>query len=471
MEVQNVANGVAIRDWLKQQGYTDEDIGWQNGQVTLRGKPFFQPTELRGGRSYASPEVLQSALASLYGTQRPAQQPAKTGSNVIAFGRSQTVPTGTVPVREYLVAKGYDPTKIGWQQETGTVTLGGQYGIAPSTILEGRAYAPRSTIEAALKALGYRTPEEQETVAKKKKTEDLLATLNQALNQPFTYRPEEDPRYQAARQLAEREAESASRRAMEELNVRGILPSTITADRLAQIQQQAASNVAGMIPQLYQSALSERQQYLSNLANLANMFNTLYTQELTQAQKGTPYEEALAEEAKTQQETAKLAQEMEKAYLPYKYAPKSALLPYELGPTPYQQQSLAQQRELGLKEYLYGLTPYQQQSLAQQLQRQQQLSPTERTVDLRAQAANAVQAALDELWRKRPGGPSYAEVAETAQKALDQVKADLARAGIAKKDIDDTIELLKEYISAATGVPLEKLGFEAAGKRPDLEVK
>lgn len=223
------------------------------------------------------------------------------------------------------------------------------------------------------------------------------------------------------------------------------------AQKGKEVEAEWASKIAEYAYNALQSSAAEQKKAVQTLAD---------------------YFAGLAEsEAEAQREAAKLAWEKEKAYLPYMYAPKESLLPYELGPTPYQQQSLAQQRELGLKEYLYGPTPYQQQSLAQQLQKQQQLSPTERTVDLRAQAANAVQAALDELWRRRPGGPSYAEVAETAKKALDQIKADLARAGMAKKDIDDTIELLKEYISAATGVPLEALGFAAAVEWPKLEVK
>nr|PZN71914.1 MAG: hypothetical protein DIU57_20915 [Pseudomonadota bacterium] len=87
---------------------------------------------------------------------------------------------------------------------------------------------------------------------------------------PFQYDPSRDPRYQALTELARIRGEAASRRALEELNARGILNSTITAERLGQIQQAAEyENVLQFLPQMYQQALELRQQDIDNLMNLA----------------------------------------------------------------------------------------------------------------------------------------------------------------------------------------------------------
>jgi hypothetical protein len=51
------------RDWLKQQGYNDRDIGYGNGAVTLKGQSFISPTSVsQEGKSYAPLGALQSAL-------------------------------------------------------------------------------------------------------------------------------------------------------------------------------------------------------------------------------------------------------------------------------------------------------------------------------------------------------------------------------------------------------------------------
>jgi len=290
---------VAIREYLKNKGI--KNIGWQNGQVTVGGKSFYKPTSVKDGRSYATPEALDAALATLKGTQSQAPKPA---SNIIAFGAKKAAPAGTVPVREYLVNRGYDPSKIGWQ--SGTITLGDRYGINPSGVVGGRAYAPGSTIEAALRAMNYQSPAEQKAAARKEQIDSLVAALTQAVNQPFNYNPEEDPRYQAAQKLAEAQAQRASQRAMEELNARGILNSTVTSDRLGQIQQQSAESVASMIPGLYQSALQERQSQLGNLGDLANVLMKLYQTEQGQAQQPSRYDQALATEVAQQAAQEKL---------------------------------------------------------------------------------------------------------------------------------------------------------------------
>ena len=46
------------------------------------------------------------------------------------------------------------------------------------------------------------------------------------IRQPFSYNPQQDPRYRALTQIAQQRAQAASRRALEEMNARGLLNST-----------------------------------------------------------------------------------------------------------------------------------------------------------------------------------------------------------------------------------------------------
>ena len=111
-------------------------------------------------------------------------------------------------------------------------------------------------------------------------TQNMLSKLQKKVNTPFSYDPENDPRYKTAQQLAASQAKTAGNQAMEALNDRGILNSTITSDRLGQIGKQYSDSVLQMVPQLYQNAYSEYQGDINNMSAmlnaLANQENTLY---------------------------------------------------------------------------------------------------------------------------------------------------------------------------------------------------
>jgi len=88
------------------------------------------------------------------------------------------------------------------------------------------------------------------------------------LSTPFQYNPETDPAYQAQRQLAQLRAQDASRNAMETLNDRGIINSSITGSQLGQIQQRAEQEAAAFIPEYRNQARQDYQDRLRNAANL-----------------------------------------------------------------------------------------------------------------------------------------------------------------------------------------------------------
>jgi hypothetical protein len=105
-----------------------------------------------------------------------------------------------------------------------------------------------------------------------KKQMELMNRFEGMMNQPTTYNPEADPRYQAYKKLYEKQAGVASQNAMETFNDRGILNSTVTSDRLGQIQQDAQQNALAAIPDFYAQDQQAQQDRLRNTADLIGMF-------------------------------------------------------------------------------------------------------------------------------------------------------------------------------------------------------
>lgn len=191
----------------------------------------------------------------------------------------QTLPqqTAAVPVRQRLVSMGYDTKNIGWNPQTGSVTYSGSDLLKPQYATDGTSYAQLSDITNALKqnnlAAGQANAPYQVSL------NDLLSRFNQQSSRPFQYNPQADPQYQALLQQAQRGAQQATRTAEEELNARGILNSTVTSDRLGQIQQQAQQSVTDLIPQLQQQAYSQRQNELNNLLQQLGLYQGLEAQQ------------------------------------------------------------------------------------------------------------------------------------------------------------------------------------------------
>lgn len=99
------------------------------------------------------------------------------------------------------------------------------------------------------------------------RTNELLGDIQERLSQPASLTS--SPYYKAAMKAAEQGGTLASRRAMEELNARGILSSTVTSDRVAQIQQQALTDI---LPSIMERAYGIQQDELRNMINLANLY-------------------------------------------------------------------------------------------------------------------------------------------------------------------------------------------------------
>lgn len=95
--------------------------------------------------------------------------------------------------------------------------------------------------------------------------DNLLQQYQNIAQSPITYNPLSDPSYRTTRDAAAR----ASRNAMEILNDRGILNSTITGSQIGQIQQEAEALAD---ERAYERAYNQRQNQLANFANLASLY-------------------------------------------------------------------------------------------------------------------------------------------------------------------------------------------------------
>lgn len=91
----------------------------------------------------------------------------------------------------------------------------------------------------------------------------------------FTYDPNKDASYKSLQELATKNAKIASGEAMETMNDRGIVNSTVTGDRLGQIEQTAQDAVTAQIPGLKNAAYG---QYMDKLSTLNNLWNSTVAQ-------------------------------------------------------------------------------------------------------------------------------------------------------------------------------------------------
>lgn len=89
-----------------------------------------------------------------------------------------------------------------------------------------------------------------------------------ALGKKFSYNPSSDPLYSQMSDLMDKNSSLASRTAMEELNSRGILNSTITSDRVGQITKDNASQLNTFANNLRDQSYN---QYQANLSSLKDM--------------------------------------------------------------------------------------------------------------------------------------------------------------------------------------------------------
>lgn len=122
----------------------------------------------------------------------------------------------------------------------------------------------------------------------------MLRQIQELTGQPV--RPEDYPGYQGMQEASQQQAAKASQQAMETLNQRGILNSTVTRDQVSEIEQQA---MIQLMPRLFELAYGMRQDQIGQLMNLLNTYSGLGQQEYEREVESQRwfYEQQVAQQA------------------------------------------------------------------------------------------------------------------------------------------------------------------------------
>lgn len=99
-------------------------------------------------------------------------------------------------------------------------------------------------------------------------TQQYFRQLQSMMSDKTAYNPDTDPAYQAYQNMFQRDAKSASNRAMADLNRRGISGGSIAQNQLAQIEQGAVNKAQDLIPGLAQNFQTNKQTQINNLSDV-----------------------------------------------------------------------------------------------------------------------------------------------------------------------------------------------------------
>lgn len=198
----------------------------------------------------------------------------------------------TVWIRKYLADRGYADKDIGYDNVNKQVTLQGKNFYSATPDASGHTNADTGELQKALASFNTTQNETQlktlsDSMIQKATAEPVKFTTAPTLVAPppvqsYTapaayggFDAENNPAYQAALRRATSNAKTASGNANADMNRRGILNSTITSDRNAQIQQGELGRVSDTIlPQLMQQDYS---QYRDKVGDAQYADNTNYS--------------------------------------------------------------------------------------------------------------------------------------------------------------------------------------------------
>lgn len=109
-----------VRSSMNSMGFNNNNIGYSNGNVTYNGQNFITPTNVSNGTAYAPQQDIYAAAAQSLTNQ------------------------GQSPIRQALVERGVDDSRIGWNN--GNVTIDGQSVYTPQYNVDGTTYASEADI-------------------------------------------------------------------------------------------------------------------------------------------------------------------------------------------------------------------------------------------------------------------------------------------------------------------------------------
>ena len=206
---------------------------------------------------------------------------------------------GMYGVRSELNARGVNDDRIGWNQNTGYVTVDGQNFLKPQTNVKGTTYTDPTQFNQAYNV--YDTSQKLNTA--QQGVEQQLATptanpydqqVNDALSQfynkmsnPTPWDVYSSPEYAAQQAQAQRSADQGIRSAQESMGAAGFGRSTNLAERAQGIQNDANEYLQlQAVPQLQAAHAQQQQQELANLGSYLGALTGQQAQFDTRTQQG-----------------------------------------------------------------------------------------------------------------------------------------------------------------------------------------
>ena len=255
---------------------------------------------------------------------------------------------------------------------------------------------------------------------------DILTQLKQKVSGPQDVTA--SPYYQSSLKAAQQGADTASRQAMETLNTRGILNSTIAGDRVAQIQQQ---NMTQTIPALIEKAYKMQEGEFGNLLNMLNAYSGLENQQYSRDRQAE-LDKITIEDKKLAQEQKKLSDAWNRVKnLGYVDNIASISLGIPVGTSSYEAQKDVQDRQSRLdiaREQISGAMERARLSESGAMQRHLTSTPRQQELSGKDTATNQAVAEVMTYNSK-----------EEALSELREAASDLASQGV---DIDKVVQAI-----------------------------
>lgn len=191
-----------------------------------------------------------------------------------------------VGVRQALVSKGIDGSKVGYNVDNGMVTVDGKDFLRPQKNYNGTTFTDQGSFNQAWQNYSGNQPApqpgqyvQQPTTAYQNpydsQVKDTISNLMGRINNQQPIDPYSSPEYAAAQAEANRNAGLSVRQAQEALGQSGFARSTNLADRAQHIQNDANTYLqTQMVPQIVNTLYNRRQQDIGNLQNMVGLLSS-----------------------------------------------------------------------------------------------------------------------------------------------------------------------------------------------------
>lgn len=180
--------GTGVRSYLVNSGLNNSDIGYENNQVTYKGKPVLSPNIVVDGTSYADEDSLRSLALDLN---------RQEGKDLVSAKDFMSQKTGI---------------KNGASIDNGYVAVGDNL-IKATVASDGNAYVERSDMEDAVDDyktdIGYKSELDIYNDWNNRFGSKIEKAIDSILNETWEYNIEDDPAYQAYAKMYKREGERA----------------------------------------------------------------------------------------------------------------------------------------------------------------------------------------------------------------------------------------------------------------------